>query len=67
MMITRSMSAPRRIDTEWEQTVQMERRPMRTRDHPYRRRERQNNGTHLTDWIVLGMFLGTCAYLWWPQ
>ncbi len=36
-MNTRSMSAPRRVDTRWPQTEQMSRRAMRSVDNPYRR------------------------------
>jgi hypothetical protein len=32
------MHAPRRIETEWPQTQQMERRAERQRDHAYRRK-----------------------------
>jgi hypothetical protein len=40
-------------------------RALRQADSPYRRRPRNTNGTHPTDWIVLAMFLGTCLWLWW--
>jgi hypothetical protein len=38
-------------------------RPKRQRDHVYRTRQR--NGAHVTDWLILAMFLGTCLWLWW--
>jgi hypothetical protein len=66
-MITRSMHAPKRVDTRWEQTIQIHRRGRRDDHPPYRRRERQSNGTHVTDWIILAMFVATCVYLWWPR
>jgi hypothetical protein len=66
MTNTRNMTAPRRCETQWEQTIQIDRRRApRTRDNPYRRRQRNSSGTHPTDWIVLGMFLATCVWLWW--
>ena len=63
-MNTRSMRAPRRIDTTWPQTVQVDRRTHRTRENPYRRRDTRQSGKHATDWIVLAMLAGVCWYLY---
>jgi hypothetical protein len=65
-MNMRSMEGPRRVDSRWPQTDLMDRRRSpRTKDNPYRRQQRNANGKHPSDYVVLALFAGVCLWLWW--
>lgn len=58
------MTGPRRVDTAWPQTVQMQRRTQRTRHNPYQRRQREPIRWDLCLMVAGAVFLVALVFVY---